>query len=211
MTVNGPAKIRPLEQQQKKMGSSFLLTCNFHFAKLPVNMNPGCKHVKKYYFRFRATASVRSRELEYFLRNVIEPMGLVSGFSAVSFYKLRRGEVWQQFGQEFSIEDDRLQGAVLPNPEAIYSHDPVVGKVVLRPIAGLVLEFERRKGTTSLGFLKFRKTIRDVWGKVIGRFDYGDDWVFQGYLSPPNPRILELIRAFGCYLDVLDDADFLEH
>lgn len=166
--------------------------------------------IRNYYFRFLADQRVPGKELEFFLREIVEPKAL-RYFSRFEFYKFSHSEQMPQFGGEFVVEDDRLQGVTLPKTERIYSHDPIEGKVVLRPRAGLVLSLNRGgKAVTSLGFLRFPTTVRNVWGKVLGQFEFGHDWVFHGHLHRPNPHVLELITLFDNwgYLDALYDADF---
>lgn len=166
--------------------------------------------MSNYFFRFRVNEKIKARELERFLRKTVEIKALNDDyFSAVSFFKYP--EQIQHFGRGFTVEDERLKGAALPTSARIYDHDPVAGTVMLRPKAGLVLAFEKKGDVVlSLGFLRFASTIRNVWGKVLGNFEFGHDWVFQGHLSRPHPRVLKLIAVFGDwgYLDELSDADF---
>jgi len=150
-----------------------------------------------------APAAVRLSELERFLRGRIE-MAALEHFPLTDCHRLP----FKRYGEVFRVQDDRLKGPPLHDPVRIYLHNRAKGEVVLRPLSGVVLSIlYRKKLTVSLGFMKFADVIRDARGRTLAEFEYGDNWVFHGWVSPPNRHVVELIKLFDGpgYLDELVD------
>ena len=154
-----------------------------------------------YYFEFRAPAEETPEALEHFLKDV-ETYAASVGFKPtvvlnVPFDTRERREFSHRLGSSFTVQDDRLKGGTIPNPQQVRSHDPVAGECRLIPERGVVLVVTDERGCeVCFGFFKFPEAIVDIHGKIITETGLGTAWSYRDFVNIPDQRYRDIVGGF---------------
>jgi hypothetical protein len=154
-----------------------------------------------YYFEFRAPAEETAEKLERFLQGV-EQYADSAGFTPnvvlnVVFDTTGRREFSRRLGGSFTVQDDRLKGAVILNLEQVRDHDAVNGECRLIPERGVVLVVTDERGAEAcFGFFKLPEQILDIYGNILAQTNFGGAWAFRDFVDTPDPRYREIVCLF---------------
>lgn len=96
------------------------------------------------------------------------------------------------------LEDERLQGVVLPVPEQVWDFSPNLGHCRLAPERAVVLVVTDAQGCeTVFGFARYPATLRDINGRNIMETPIGDRWFFRDFVDSPDPRLRAIVKLFA--------------
>jgi hypothetical protein len=155
-----------------------------------------------YYYEFTAPAATSADGLEAFLHDVgrdaramgFEPVTVLN----VPFDTPERKEFSGRLGGSMTVQDERLQGVVLPARGLVRNHDPVAGECRVFPEHGVVLVVTDEHGCeSSFGFFRFPESIVDIHGKVIAETGTDGAWHFRDFVDSPDPRFRQIVRRFA--------------
>jgi len=155
-----------------------------------------------YYFEFRAPAVETAEKLQRFLEDVehyADSAGLRPNVVLnIMFDTPERREFSRRLGGSFTVQDDRLKGAVIPNLEQVRDHDAVNGECRLIPERGVVFVVTDERGAeVCFGFFKFPEHIFDLHGNVLAESNFAGAWAFRDFVDTPDPRYREIVRLFA--------------
>ena len=154
-----------------------------------------------FYYEFTAPAGTSASELETFLRDV-EHEAQAFGFNPtivlnVPFNTPARREFANRLGGNFTLQDDRLKGVVIPAPGQLRKHDPESGESRLFPQHGVVLVVTDKRGCEAcFGFFKFPEHVIDIHGSPLADTGLEGRWWFRDFLDSPDPRYRAIVARF---------------
>lgn len=154
-----------------------------------------------YHFSFYAPPETTAGKLEDFLR-IVEKQAKVIGFNPTlvlnaSFDNVERKEFARRVTPGLFVENEALQGVVLPQQNQVFSHDPISGTCRLAPEHGMLLVLTDCGLETILGFLRFPETLSDVNSRTILHKVTDHEWSFRDSLKTPDPRLRTLVKMFA--------------
>jgi hypothetical protein len=164
-----------------------------------------------YHFTLSAPATENAEDLEAFLRT-IERYAQSLGFGPTMvlnarFDTMARREFARRLTKGHIIEDERLEGLVLREPQ-IWDHDSVGGTCRVIPQRGVVLVVTDEQGCeTVFGFFQYPQSLEDSHCREVMTTGLGDKWIFQDFVDSPDPRFRQLVRRFAeaGYVDAEND------
>ena len=154
-----------------------------------------------YYFTFSAPVTARADELLKFLESV-EDEAKKMGFKPTMvletvFDTPARREFARRVVPAIHIEDERLQGVVLPVPEQFRDYSPETGHCRLEAERAVILVVtDERGGETVFGFARYPETLRDIHGRELLKTQVGDKWHWQDFVDSPDPRYRQIVKRF---------------
>ena len=154
-----------------------------------------------FFYEFTAPAETPASELEAFLRDV-EREAQALGFDPtivlnVPFDTPERREFANRLGGNFTLQDERLKGVVIPSPGQLRSHDPESGECRLFPDQGVVLVMTDERGCEAcFGFFKFPAHVTDIHGAVLADTGLEGRWWFRDFVYSPDPRYRTIVKRF---------------
>jgi len=165
-----------------------------------------------YHFTFSAPATATADELLEFLKSV-ESDAKGMGFKPTMvleavFDTPERREFARRVVRAIHIEDERLQGVVLPMPEQVRDFSPNTGHCRLEPERAVILVVtDERGGETVFGFARYPAALKDIHGRVLLNTNVGDRWLWQDFVNSPDSRFRQIVKRFAAagYLDAERD------
>jgi hypothetical protein len=155
-----------------------------------------------YHYTFSAPAKVTADELLEFLESV-ESDAKGMGFKPTMvleavFDTPERREFARRVVRAIHIEDERLQGVVLPVPEQVRDFSPNTGHCRLEPERAVILVVtDERRRETVFGFARYPETLKDIHGRVLLKTQVGDKWRWQDFVDSGDPRFRRIVKRFA--------------
>jgi hypothetical protein len=155
-----------------------------------------------YHFTFSAPATTTADELLEFLESV-ESDAKGMGFNPTMvleavFDTPERREFARRVVRAIHIENERLQGVVLPVPEQVRDFSPNTGHCRLEPERALILVVtDERRRETVFGFAHYPETLKDIHGRVLLKTQVGDKWLWQDFVDSGDPRFRRIVKRFA--------------
>jgi hypothetical protein len=155
-----------------------------------------------YHFTFSAPATATADELLEFLESV-ESDAKGMGFKPTMvleavFDTPERREFARRVVRAIHIQDERLQGVVLPVPEQVRDFSPNIGHCRLEPERAVILVVTDERGLeTVFGFARYPETLRDIHGRVLLKTQVGDKWLWQDFVDSGDPRFRRIVKRFA--------------
>ena len=155
-----------------------------------------------FFYEFTAPAATPASELETFLRDV-EREAKALGFEPttvlnVPFNTPSRREFANRLGGNFTLQDDRLKGVVIPAPGQLCKHDPESGEGRLFPAHGVVLVVTDERGCEAcFGFFKFPEHVIDIHRSILVDTWLDGRWWFRDFVDSPDPRYRQIVQRFS--------------
>jgi hypothetical protein len=155
-----------------------------------------------YHYTFSAPSTATADELLQFLRTV-EKDAKKMGFKPTMvleavFDTPERREFARRVVRAIHIEDERLQGVVLPVPEQIRDFSPNTGHCRLEPERAVILVVTDERGLeTVFGFARYPETLKDIHGRVLLKTQVGDKWRWQDFVDSGDPRFRRIVKRFA--------------
>ncbi|HZL78717.1 MAG TPA: hypothetical protein VFC17_07675 [Candidatus Limnocylindrales bacterium] len=155
-----------------------------------------------YHFSFSAPATVAADELLEFLETV-ETEAKQMGFKPTmvleaEFDTPERREFARRVVRAIHIEDEQLQGVVLPVPEQVRDFSPNTGHCRLEPERAVILVVTDERGHEAVfGFARYPATLKDIHGRVLLKTLVGDKWLWQDFVDSGDPRFRRIVKRFA--------------
>jgi hypothetical protein len=155
-----------------------------------------------YHFTFSAPATATADELLEFLKSV-ESDAKGMGFKPTMvleavFDTPERREFARRVVRAIHIEDERLQGVVLPVPEQVRDFSPNTGHCRLEPERAVILVVTDERGREAVfGFARYPATLKDIHGRVLLKTLVGDKWLWQDFVDSGDPRFRRIVKRFA--------------
>jgi hypothetical protein len=155
-----------------------------------------------FFYEFTAPSDTAASELEAFLRDV-ENEAKALGFNPtivinVPFDTPERREFANRLGGNFTLQDDRLKGVVMPATGQLRNHDPESGECRLFPERAVVLVATDERGCEScFGFFQFPEHITDIHGAILAATGLQGRWWFRDFVDSPDPRYRAIVAKFS--------------
>lgn len=154
-----------------------------------------------YYYEFTAPANTPADDLEAFLHDVDRQARLL-GFEPttvlnVPFDTSERRQLAHRLGASFAIQDERLKGIAVPEPNQLRDHDPISGECRVNPERGVVLVVTDEQGCEAcFGFFQFPEHIIDIHGAVLAATRLERRWWFRDFVDSPDSRYRAIVATF---------------
>ncbi len=155
-----------------------------------------------YHFTFSAPTTATASELLGFLESV-EADAKEMGFGPTmvleaTFDTPDRREFARRVVRAIHIEDERLQGVVLPAPEQVRDFSPNTGHCRLEPERAVILVVTDERGDeTVFGFALYPETMKDIHGRVLLKTQVGDKWRWRDFVLSGDPRFRRIVKRFS--------------
>ena len=115
----------------------------------------------------------------------------------VPFDTPERGEFTNRLGGNFTLQDERLKGVVIPAPGQLRNHDPESGECRIFPQHGVVLVVTDERGCEAcFGFFQFPEHVTDIHGAILADTGLEGRWWFRDFVDSPDPRYRAIVRRF---------------
>ena len=154
-----------------------------------------------FFYELTAPANTPVSELEAFLRDV-EHEAKALGFNPttvlnVPFGTQERHEFANRLGGAFTLQDERLNGVVIPAPGQLRNHDPQSSGIRLFPERAVVLVVTDERGCEScFGFFQFPEHVTDIHGAILADTGLEGRWWFRNFVDSPDSRYRTLVAKF---------------
>ena len=154
-----------------------------------------------YYYTFSAPATAAADDLLEFLGSV-EEEAKEMGFKPTMLLEAvfdtpARREFARRVVPAIHIEDEQLQGVVLPVPEQFRDYSPETGHCRLEAERAVILVVtDEHGGETVFGFARYPETLRDIHGRELLKTKVGDKWHWQDFVDSPDPRYRQIVKRF---------------
>jgi len=155
-----------------------------------------------YHFTLSAPASVGAKELVAFLKTV-QADAQKLGFQPtlvldVVFDTPERREFARRVLRSVHIEDERLQGVVLPAPDQVWNFSGNLDHCRLAPERAVILVVTDERGSeTVFGFARYPATLLAVNGRALLKTPVGDRWFFRDFVDSPDARLRAIVKRFA--------------
>ncbi len=106
------------------------------------------------------------------------------------------------------MEDERLQGADLPDDSRVWDHDASEGTCRMPPTRGVLLAVCNEQGLAVLfGFLQFPEVVRDTRRRVVAETGLKGCWAFGGHVESGDERYRKIVRQFAAAGFLAEELD----
>ena len=155
-----------------------------------------------YHFTFSAPTTETADGLLAFLESVeveAKEMGFKPTLVLEAVFDTgERREFARRVVRAIHIEDERLQGVVLPAPEQVRDFSPHSGHCRLEPERAVILVVTDERGIeTVFGFAQYPATLRDINGRALLNTNAGDRWQWQDFVDSPDVRFRKIVKRFA--------------